>query len=155
MKKSNKLKKENNKKNTPQYFVHFNKPDILPAGFEFIEFTAFVKKNKSNSCDDIMIGDLLEYFNPSETLEILTDICNKLKSQKKIYIQGVDAKFISSHFANDQMSLEVFNAFVFGLNKKYLYTIPRIKQMLKNIDLNILSIKFINSFNYYIECEKK
>lgn len=154
MRKTSKLK--DNKKEKSKYYLHFNQPDILPTSFEFIDVNTFIKKNKKNFYADIIVGDLLEYFKPSESLEIVSDIIHKLKSGSKIYIQGVDAKFVSSSFSNDQISLEVFNAFVFALGKKNLYTMSKIKKILENnIDIQIISIKFINSFNYCIECEKK
>jgi hypothetical protein len=152
MKKNNKT----NKITLQKYFVHFEQPDFLPDGFEFIDFNTFLKKSKKNSCDDILIGDLLEYFDYSDCSETLSNIVNRLQNKKKLFIQGVDAKFVSYHFATDQMNLDVFNAFVFGVGKKYLYNISKIKNLLKtNDNIDILSIKFINSFNYYIECEKK
>lgn len=154
MRKASKLK--DNKKEKSKYYLHFNQPDILPTGFEFLDFNTFIKKNKKNFYADIIVGDLLEYFKPPESLEVLSDIMHKLKSSSKIYIQGVDAKFISSSFSNDQVSLEVFNAFVFALGKKHIYTMSKIKKILENnTDIQIVSIKFINSFNYCIECEKK
>jgi hypothetical protein len=152
--KKTKLAASKNKLN--KYLVHFQKPELLPNGFEFIEFADFLKKVKKNSCEDILISDLLEYFDYAECSEVLTDIISKLDSKKRLHIQGIDAKFIAHHFATDQMTLEVFNMFTFSFGKKQLLTVSKIKSLLSdNNDIKISSVKFLNSFNYYIECEKQ
>jgi effector-binding domain-containing protein len=140
-----------------KYYVHMLEPAQKMDGFKFLELSTYLKKIKKNSSGDIFIGDLLEYFSVLETTQVLNELISKLSSESKIFIQGIDAKSVAYNFATDQIDSNMFISLLYNNGtKKTVFTFPNIKYIIKNIDgIEITNIKFINSINYYIECQKK
>lgn len=156
MVKKTKIKKISNliEKNT-NYFIHIFESNKNIDNFEFISLETFFKKYKKNeSCNDILISDLLEYFDETEAIEIVSGIISKIKKNNKLYVQGTDVLSVCSSLINNQITPAMFNMIVYGLGKKNMFTIGTIKSILGSQNLEISQIKFINGINYYIECTK-
>jgi hypothetical protein len=135
-------------------YLHIIESENIPNNFEFLSIKEFLKKKKKKY-QDIFIGDLLEYFTNDTSADILKTIVSKLDKGKKLYIQGVDIKAVVNSFVMDEMGEMVFDMLVFGNGKKQTVSFYKAKTLIDTIpELEILSIKFINSIHYYIECEK-
>ena len=137
------------------YFIHIFESNKNIENFDFIDLEAFFKKHKKDeSCNDILISDLLEYFNETEGLEVLSGLLSKMKKGGKLYVQGTDILSVCSSLINNQITPSMFNMIVYGLGKKHMFTVGSIKSLLSGQNLQINQIKFINGINYYIECTK-
>lgn len=135
-------------------YLHIIEPENIPNNFEFLLLKEFLKKKKKKY-QDIFIGDLLEYFTNDASVEVFKTIVSKLDKGKKLYIQGVDIKAIANSFVMDEIGDKIFDMFVLGGGKKQTVSFYKIKSLIDIVpELEILSIKFINSIHYYIECEK-
>lgn len=146
---TNLIDKENN------YFIHLFETKKIIENFSFISLDQFFKKHKkSESCNDVFISDLLEYFTDAESTEVLGGIVDKIKKGKKLYIQGTDILNVCASFMNNQLTPTMFNMVIYGAGKKNMYTIGAIKSMLSIENLEITQIKHTNGINYYIECVK-
>ena len=137
------------------YYVHIFEPDQKIQNYKFINLSEFTKKKHKKQKCSVYIGDLLEYFDRNECLNILNQIVDKLGAGSKLYVQGVDSKSIAQSFASDELTEIMYNVMMYGLGKKNIFTFPTIKHLIKTIQtLEIHDIKFMNSINYYIECNK-
>lgn len=137
-----------------KYFMHIIKSTYDIANFEFVSLDK-IKKIKNKSASEIMIQDLLEYLSDEEMHDKLQTICDKLKTDGKLFIQGVDPRSISASLTYGQIPLSLFRTMVFGVGKKNIYAIAQIKELISSInDMKITEIKFINAIQYYIECQK-
>jgi|LakMenEpi08Jun12_1017391.scaffolds.fasta_scaffold01475_3 hypothetical protein len=137
------------------YFIHIFESNKDLDNFEFIDLETFFKKHKKNeSCNDILISDLLEYFSEADSLEVLSGILSKMKKGSRLYVQGTDILSVCSSLINNQITPSMFNMIVYGLGKKHMFTFGNIKSLLSGQNLQINQIKFINGINYYIECTK-
>jgi hypothetical protein len=135
-------------------YLHIIEPENIPDNFEFLSVKEFLKKKKKKY-QDIFIGDLLEYFTNDTSMELFKNIVSKLDKGKKIYIQGVDIKAVSNSFIMDQIAEVIFDSLVLGKGKRQTVSFYRAKSLIDTIpELDILSIKFMNSIHYYIECAK-
>jgi hypothetical protein len=135
-------------------YLHIIEPENTPENFEFLSVKEFLKKKKKKY-QDIFIGDLLEYFTNDACTDLIKNIVSKIDKGNKLYIQGVDIKAVSNSFIMDEMGETVFNILVFGNGKKQTVSFYKAKSLIDTIpELEILSIKFMNSIHYYIECEK-
>lgn len=158
MAKTNSITKKPKKNiSNEKHYIHLFEPNQKIDGFNFMSMEVFLKKFKKNSSNDIFIGDLLEYFPANETINVINELVAKLSINQKLYIQGIDAKSVSYSFATDQMDSTMFATLLYNNGtKKTTFTFPNMKYILSNInDLKITNIKFINSVNYYIECQKQ
>ena len=139
-----------------KYYLHIIEPDNLLSNYEFIELNDFLKKHKKNPSGDLFIGDLIEYYPAQDGYALLESIIQRLGQNKKIILQGVDARAVANNFIMDQISLNFYNALIYGAGKKTIHTMPSIKNILItfNKSIKIEKIQFLNSIHYYIECSK-
>jgi hypothetical protein len=134
-------------------FVHLFEPEQKIQNFKFIHFNDFTKKRNKKQKYNLYVGDLLEYFDKSDSLEVIKSIVEKLESGSQLHIQGVDAKSVAQSFASDELTETMYSVLMYGLGKKNIFTFPSIKNLIKHIDhLEIVNIRFMNAINYYLEC---
>lgn len=148
--------KQNNKKiNKTQtlIFMHVMEPSMMLDNFEFVSVSK-IKKIKKNSVDEIYIGDLLDYLSSDDGLVILNEIISKLVSGGKLHMQSSDAKCLASALLYNNINITIYKGIIFN-NKKNIYTLTEIKNILTNIpNIKISKCKFINAIQYYVECFK-
>lgn len=151
-----KIKNKKKTNTTPlRYQIHINKPDQLIKNFEFILLNDFIKKAKKESVTDIVLHDVLEYTDSVDRIDLFKNIISKLKPGGKLYIQGTDAKLLSSAFLYGQIDLNIFKTILFGNGKNTILSISEITSMISGIDhISIGEIKSINAIQYYVECVK-
>lgn len=145
----------NNNSPNKTLYLHIIEPEKLSEQFKFLSVKDFLKKKKIKD-SDIFIGDLLEYFSHDASLDIFNNIVEKLSTGFKLLIQGVDIRSIANSFSMDEMNETIFNMLVYGNGKKQSISFYKMKNIIHaRANIEIDSIKFMNSINYYIECVKK
>lgn len=156
-----KIKNKKSSLDTKQlkYSVHILKPDQTIQNFDFLMLNEFLKKTKKSSVSEVFLYDLFDYTDQVDNLELLKSIVAKLKPGGKIYIQGTDAKLLSSAYLYGQMDIVLYRSMLFGgyagFDKKNIFTVSDIKNLISDIDnLKFSEIKYINAIQYYVECCK-
>lgn len=135
-------------------FLHFIEPSIDIDNFEFYDANK-IKKLKNNSLEAIYIGDLLDYVNPNNSVELIATICSKLKSGGLLHIQSNDSRSLASALIYNNINNKIFKNMIFGSEKKTIYTLGELKQVINDVvELKVTKCKFLNAIQYYIECVK-
>lgn len=149
------MKTQKNKdKQKKLLFLHILEPDILIDNFEFVSISK-IKKIKKNSADKIYISDLLDHISDSETTIILNEICSKMTSGGKLYIQSSDSNCLASSLIYNNINSDIYKKILFNNNKKNIYSLGELKNIIGGIPgLKIDKCRFVNAIQYYIECYK-
>jgi hypothetical protein len=99
--------------------------------------------------------DLLDYVNDEKIKDLVLDITQKLKTDGQLFIQATDSKNLAFALVYGQINNDIYKNIIYGTNKKNTHTMGEIKNLLSTIDnLNITKCKYINTMQYYIECQK-
>jgi hypothetical protein len=143
--------------NNKKYFIHFFKPDnnkILDV-YEFYDIKK-INKIKTESVSNIFLYDLLGYIEQPNVLPLIKDIVGKLSIGGHLYIQDNDIKLLCSSYLSNQINTAIYKNIVYSKGKINCSTLCEIKDIMYNIScLDIIEIKFLNAFQYYIGCQKK
>lgn len=134
-------------------YLHYIESEFKIDGFEFYN-ASDIDKLKENSISEILLQDFLDFNNDHDNNKILSDIVNKLKVGGILHIQSLDLRSLCNSLVYSQIDDNTFKAIVFGNGKTNLYSIPQIKELIKQTNLKINKIKFLNGLQYYIECAK-
>lgn len=138
-----------------KYQIHLFESEHSVDGFEFITPEKFFKKIKKPIVTEVLLYDMLDYFGNDNRIDVLSKITTRIKSGGKIFIQGVDAKLLSSAYLYGQIDTNIFKTMLFGAGKNNIFTIDDIKNLISEVKtISVSEIKFINAMQYYIECFK-
>jgi|694.fasta_scaffold00568_30 hypothetical protein len=138
--------------NNKKLFLHLIKPDFISVGSEY-ESVTNIDTIPDNSCNEIIINDLLDYLSYNESTNILDLLINKLCTNGSIIIQSVDLYQLATAVTFNDIDLDTTKIVLYQ-NKKAIYTLYDIESELKNRKLNIVEKKYINIFEYYIKATK-
>jgi predicted SAM-dependent methyltransferase len=153
MEKSNISNSEKNIQNKLNLFIGIVKPEFLPVGTDFVAASDIATIN-SNSCEEIYVGDLLDYLEYNEAMIILDTLVDKLIVSGSLAIQSADLFLLCSAVAFSDIEQQIAKLILFN-NKKTIYNMQEIQTELKNRNLDIVEKKYINIFEYYIKANKK
>ena len=138
--------------NNKKLFLNLIKPDFISVGSEY-ESVTNIDTIPDNSCNEIIINDLLDYLSYNESTNILDLLINKLCTNGSIIIQSVDLYQLATAVTFNDIDLDTTKIVLYQ-NKKAIYTLYDIESELKNRKLNIVEKKYINIFEYYIKATK-
>lgn len=146
----NKLKKT--KKINTKIYLHYFQPKVPIDSFDFVDVNK-IDKIKDSSYEEIIIQDLLEYYNDSNAMLLLNKIVSKIKPGGKLHIQGLDSKALCYGVVYSQVDTMTLKMLLFGAGKSNVYTLSQIKSLISSeiARIKINKIKFLNGLQYYIE----
>jgi predicted SAM-dependent methyltransferase len=153
MEESNISNSQENIQNKLNLFIGIVKPEFLPVGTDFVS-SSEINTINNNSCEQIYIGDLLDYLNYNEAMVILDILVDKLALSGSICIQSADLFLLCSAVVFNDIDQQVSKLVLFN-NKKTIYNMSEIQTELNNRNLEIVEKKYINIFEYYIKASKK
>jgi hypothetical protein len=131
-------------------FFHIHEPRHMPVGIKYDNIQN-IDKYDSKSLDYIMIGDILDYYDPQYTEGLLGLISDKLNNGGHIEIQAPDISELCISSASNQIDIQTIKSIIYG--RKYIHTIYDIENLLKS-KYNIYQKRYINIFEYYILAQK-
>jgi hypothetical protein len=142
--------------NEKKYFIHFFKPDNIKI-LEHYDFYDIKKINKikKNSIKTIFLYDLLGYISQQDILPVMHDIIDKLCDRGDLYIQDNDIKLLCSSYLSNQINSVIYKNITYGNGKINCGALSDVKEILYSIpSISVVEIKFLNAFQYYIQCQK-
>jgi predicted SAM-dependent methyltransferase len=133
-------------------FVHLSKPDVMPAGFSFLSASS-LNDEKDDTYQTIYINDLLDYMSYNIGTSLLDSIANKLKSGGKLIIQAPDLYMLSSAITYHDVDESTAKSVLYS-NKQTIYSMADIITELKFRKFNIVEMRYVNIFEYYLVATK-
>jgi hypothetical protein len=134
-------------------FIHVIKPEFIPVGMEFV-LASNIDALQINYYEEIFVADLFDYMEYHEFTAILDLLLNKLSNNGSITIQATDLYQLSSAITFNDIDLETAKLVIYN-NKKTMYNLKEIETELTNRYLEIIDMKYINIFEYFIKAHKK
>ena len=133
-------------------FTHIYNPSKLPIGVVFQNFNS-LKNNNDSSIQELMVSDMLDFFDYNESDEIMSSLLSKLSDGGTIEIQGSDINQLTISLINHDITVDDMRQILYP-NKKSIRTMQEIQELLNRFNITIINKKYINVFEYYILAKK-
>lgn len=117
-------------------------------GYSGIEYTNI--DNISNDTKIIYCYDLLDQLTINEQQILLDKIKNKINSSCSIIFQGPDLKMLCDTVSNAKIDCNKTQQILYS--RIMIHTIKNIEDILIAMNFTIIKKKYINIFEYYIQC---
>ncbi len=107
------------------------------------------------SCDNIYIGDLMDYISPTTLKEITETIISKLRKGGEIHIKAPDLLQLCWYSSRLNLHLSKTRYVLYGSNKIACYCMDEIILALKNLGTtSVVSATYANGYEYSITARK-
>lgn len=121
-----------------------------PAGYKVYEVED-LENIKEESCDNIYIGDLLDYYNVNNLPNLVDSIIAKIKTDGKLLIKAPDLLQLSWYTCKLNLDLNKLRYILYETNRKACYTLDEIIDALNHIDtVTVDTANLTNGYEYSI-----
>lgn len=123
----------------------------VPTGYDLYHYEKLSEIN-DKSLDEIFISDILDYYTDNNIPAVLSSLIAKIKHSGKLHIQSIDLEQFCFYLSNKVISTD--KKYLLFNNKNNIQTLASLCNiLLQNRYLQIISRKYLNGFEYYIELQ--
>lgn len=124
---------------------------IFPSDYQEVLMDN-IEEIADHSCDNLYIGDILDYYPTSEFKNILDIISKKVRVEDGcVHIKSPD--LLQACWYASKMNLDVnkLRYILYETNRKTCYTLDEMVELLNTVEeITILSASYINGYEYQI-----
>ena len=126
-----------------------------PEGYKKYEIND-LENIKEESCDNIYIGDLFDYFEIRALPELIDTIISKIKQNGRLLIKAPDILQLSWYTCRLNLELSKLRYILYDTNRKACYSLDEILNVFSSINaIDIETAYIINGYEYSILVSKK
>lgn len=133
-------------------YLHLYQPTNLPVGVQYVNIDS-LNNYDNNSIEEILITDLLDYYNNEHGIKILSSILDKLQFGGKLHIQSTDLYQLAHAIFSSSIDEYTAKSILYP-TKKSIYSMYNIESILIQNNVSILQKRYINLCEYFILAQK-
>lgn len=125
-------------------------------GFKTVLTTNFMPPSLNdvidNSCENIIIGDVLDLYSQEVRNNVLVSIVKKLRLNGEVFVSGVEARSLCKMFSNNYLKTNNLSDIISNIGS--IMELDEINNILESCGLEVETSK-INGYKYEIRARRK